>query len=144
MNPMEITNCHDCAAKPGERHDPGCDVERCMLCGYQRIGCGCVYKANGMDVDDMEETHPEIYYDGPTAEMCAKYDAEVAKVGGPEIWTGVWPGMVECREHDLWCKWVEGKGWVRCGKEDPEAREDLAQLMTTCEWSREKRKWVRR
>lgn len=39
MKPREITDCRDCAVKPGENHDPGCDVERCPYCGGQRLSC---------------------------------------------------------------------------------------------------------
>jgi hypothetical protein len=35
------TNCHDCGAKPGEIHNPNCDVTRCSSCGGQRLQCNC-------------------------------------------------------------------------------------------------------
>ena len=33
--------CGDCGARPDEHHVPGCDVERCKLCGWQAIDCDC-------------------------------------------------------------------------------------------------------
>jgi hypothetical protein len=33
--------CHDCGAKPGEQHQPGCDVQSCSVCGGQRLQCNC-------------------------------------------------------------------------------------------------------
>lgn len=33
--------CHDCAAKEGQLHVYGCDVERCPACGHQLISCDC-------------------------------------------------------------------------------------------------------
>jgi hypothetical protein len=31
--------CGDCCAKPGYYHHPGCDLERCIVCGGQALGC---------------------------------------------------------------------------------------------------------
>lgn len=33
--------CHDCGAKKGHYHHPGCDVEECPRCGRQLISCYC-------------------------------------------------------------------------------------------------------
>ena len=38
--------CHDCGAKVGKFHHPGCDVEECPKCGGQLIGCSCVQYAD--------------------------------------------------------------------------------------------------
>ena len=37
----DLPNCHDCGAKPGEQHSRGCDVQRCSVCGGQRMCCSC-------------------------------------------------------------------------------------------------------
>ncbi len=104
-------DCNDCGAVPGELHMYGCDVERCALCGGQEIGCDCIYETNGLNTSILEETHPDVYNNGPTPEMCAVHDAAIAKVGGRLPWTGVWPGVVECIEFGWFSKFVNGIGW---------------------------------
>jgi hypothetical protein len=40
-NDLQPTNCHDCAALPGQFHAEGCDAERCPCCKGQFLTCDC-------------------------------------------------------------------------------------------------------
>jgi hypothetical protein len=155
---MQKHDCHDCGAKPGALHTYGCDVERCVLCGGQALGCHCVYEVNGMNYDDLEDKHPIIYNNGPTEEMCSKLDTEIEKLGGRLPWTGLYPGTEECVEYGLFSRWVDEKTgepieysidrpgkWQQCTKDDPGAGPNLDRLSPWggFVWSRERRRWVR-
>jgi hypothetical protein len=41
LSPHVWGDCPDCGAPKGQAHSPGCDVERCLECGWQAIGCDC-------------------------------------------------------------------------------------------------------
>lgn len=60
-------NCPDCGAKPGEVHQPGCDIERCSVCGSQYLSCDCTNRER------------------------LEHDPAFAR------WTGFWPGELEAR-----------------------------------------------
>lgn len=58
-------HCPDCDTAPGETHFPGCDVERCSVCGGQALCCDCT--------DEQMEAHDPYF----------------------ARWTGYWPGVLE-------------------------------------------------
>lgn len=121
--PIVLRNCGACGAAPGQMHRPGCDVERCPLCGWQAIACWCD--------------------DGGAAADAKVASGELARLP----WTGEYPGKAECRELGLWCRTV-GSGPAcrteKCAPGDPGAKEDLNELIYAAEWSPEQRKWVKR
>lgn len=139
MPERQITKCQDCGVAPGQRHQPGCDVERCPLCKGQLITCGCVYAINGMDRSKLDVEHPDIYKNGATEEMWAKFDAEVEKHGGFEPWSGEWPGVAECRERGWYCQddfppHPRYGSFCPCPPDAPGASEDLNRLAHYNRW----------
>ena len=128
-----MRDCRDCGAKPGGLHALGCDVERCRLCDGQAISCDCVHSEDPEWDGESEATDA----------MWGAYDAKVAELGGRLAWSGEYPNTAECREYGLWCKWVDGKGREKCGKDDPGATEDLNRLMISSYWDAKVAKFVR-
>lgn len=139
MNTRTFDTCPDCAAQIGLLHESGCDVERCPRCGFQAIGCGCIYEVCGMNPDTLERDHPDIYNNGPTEAMLEKWDETWGQRRMP--WTGLWPGDAECLDYGFACYW--GPPWIPCSPDHPKATPDLNRLVVECRWDQEKQKFVR-
>jgi hypothetical protein len=99
----------------------------------------CCYTYFGIDVATMERENPEIYSHGLPEEMQKRYEMYLR----PHLlcWDGVWPGVRECREYNFWCKWTDD-GWLKCNADDPEATEDLNELVLRTYWDKEKKRLV--
>jgi hypothetical protein len=92
---LKKEDCHDCGAKPGEFHDPGCDTEQCPLCGFQVISC-----EHGEDV--FRKTGRWFKERLP--------------------WTGIWSMTEEAVEYGFFVRWegpLPGGSWVPCAKDHP-------------------------
>ena len=61
--------CHDCNTPLGGYHHPGCDNERCPICGGQLISCDCEFDLE----EDDKKLRLEIEVNGKT-----RYDLELA------------------------------------------------------------------
>jgi hypothetical protein len=57
-------------------------------------------------------------------------------------WTGVWPGVAECREFGWYSQLVPGTGWVPCRGDEPGAVEDLNRLQVMARWDRDRKRFV--
>ncbi|SRR5260221_7485438 len=140
MKALQIRQrCPECRVRIGKNHKPGCDVERCPFCGGQMLQDECRYTYFDIDVETMEEKHPDIYANGLPDDMAEKYEEYLQPHLLP--WDGAWPGVRDCREYGLWCKWTQD-GWQKCGPDDPDASEDLNELATRCTWDKEQKRYV--
>jgi hypothetical protein len=99
----------------------------------------CCYRFFGIDVATMDRAYPDIYANGLNDEMSAIWEDHLRPHLIP--WDGVWPGVRECREYGLWCKWTSS-GWLKCGPDDPDAQEDLNELIIRASWDKEKKRYV--
>jgi hypothetical protein len=91
-----------------------------------------------MNCDTLEDTHPDIYKNGPDDEMNAKWDAKWDARRIP--WSGEYPGAADCRELGFWCV---GPPWKRVPAGTPGATEDLNHLTDGgARWDPERQKWV--
>jgi len=117
-----MENCPDCGVKPGEQHKPGCDVERCPVCGGQALTC----------LMSCPHCHKII----------ANCNNEKVEESELIPWDGTWPGTKECEEFGWYSKWSDKDGWVICDKNDPEARPNLNRLYDDAIWNREKQRFV--
>lgn len=118
------TECWDCTARVGQKHERGCDAARCLWTGFQRLACSAFGHAvdyvNGVPVAvKVEEGHD-----------C-----------GHDVWTGWWPGKLEAAALGLWCR--ETPPRTPCDPDLPDAIPDVNRLLTECRWDRDRRQWLR-
>lgn len=128
--------CRDCGVDPGQPHEGGCDVARCLWTGEQRIQC-----AGWMTAEICKVLHEADR--GGLADGLALYLGldDPDHDCGHDIWTGEYPGLDDARRHGLWTRWREKGGWERCAPDHPDARPSLNDLVMLCEWDRTTGRW---
>jgi hypothetical protein len=109
--------------KADDERCPGCSVH---TSGYHQVGC------------DIEQ-----------CPYCGGQLISCDCGGKPPLddrmpWSGVWPGVTECREFGWYARLVPGKGWLPCRADEPEASEDLNRLHVEAVWDRTEKRFIRR
>jgi hypothetical protein len=132
---MELRNCQDCGAHPGDPHDEDCDTARCLRTGQQRIMCGfrpVMVPGEFPALSEPLDVVPDAPHPG---EDC-----------GQDIWTGQWPGEADAIRLGWYCYFVPNGDpcWVRCGPDHPDAVPDLNRLAIDGRWDRELLRWEAR
>lgn len=128
---MTGKRCPDCHANEGALHAPGCDMERCPLCGGQIISCECSYKHFYPKYErDFMRTRGFTDADREHVQNCTAPDWTCATCAELEIWTNGLPANVYVLGlHDdqqtEWNRILKAKGripWIqypniccRCG-----------------------------
>jgi hypothetical protein len=89
-----------------------------------------------------------VHLDGCDVERCVKCGVQrfscrcLSRIREP--WSGEWPGLSDCRKHNLWCRLVTAKGWVSCKKSDLGAVEDFNALVRKFRYDHKTKKWVKK
>lgn len=96
LHAAQLAVCHDCGAKEGEFHDPGCDMEQCPFCSGQLISCDCAnvhfypgFVSAKYDRENNKFIHAKpfcglpkkVYEFGLSAEQETEWDRLIAEKG---------------------------------------------------------------
>ena len=117
--------CPDCGAVVDEPHKDGCDVARCLFTGMQRLMCDGMHCRQGPPGCSTPVT-------------C-----------GQDIWSGTWPGEMECAEFGWWAFFRAPRPgeqygvWEPCEPDHPDAVPDLNRLITDAAWDETAGRWVK-
>jgi hypothetical protein len=70
---------------------------------------------------------------------------EPSKKPKMQVWTGIWPGVLECFEYGWFSKFKPGQGgWIECDINDPDGVPDLNKINVYAKWDADKQRYVKR
>ena len=114
--------CPDCKVKVGDKHEPGCDIARCSICGDQHMCCNCEDGQPDIWIGLMYPTECKLCLEkGFWCFTAILVDGDEYPITSPEM-------------HHLAMRLRDEKGFkmrfhIPCGRDDPGASPDINRAM---------------